>query len=141
MFFGKKTTDPAAPKPPGLSQTLRAFSGTLLAALHTRLDLATLELEEQGVAALKLALLSLAAIICLSIAFVFLNVLLIVALWDHNELVISLICVVYLLAAIIFGALARQLVTTWPKFLGQSMHELKRDAETLKTQFQPEVKS
>jgi uncharacterized membrane protein YqjE len=116
---------------PGLFSNLRSFWGVLVAILYTRLDLAAAELEESGVHALRLIILSLAALLTVVMTFFFLFFFLIVLFWDHRVLVVGLVLAVYVLASAVLCLVVRHMVLDRPGFLAQTLAELRRDVEAL----------
>jgi uncharacterized membrane protein YqjE len=118
---------------PSLFGSLRSFWSVLLATLYTRLDLATVELQDQGVRALKLVLLGFAAALALHTAFFFAMLWILAACWDGpcRLWVIGGIFGVYTIAGVVFAFAAYNIVTTWPGFLGQTIKELRKDVEGL----------
>ena len=118
---------------PSLFGSLRSFWSVLLATLYTRLDLATVELQDQGVRAFKLVLFGFAAALALHTAFFFAMLWILAAFWDtgYRLWVIGGIFGVYTIAGIIFISAAYNIVTNWPGFLGQTIKELPKDAEGL----------
>ncbi len=67
---------------PSLFASLRSFWSVLLATLYTRLDLATVELQDQGTRVLKLVLLGLATVLALHTAFFFGMLWIIAYFWE-----------------------------------------------------------
>jgi uncharacterized membrane protein YqjE len=61
------------------------------------------------------------------------------AFWDtqYRLLVIGGICGIYLLAAVILLLIARKMIVDRPRFLGQTLDELRRDAEGLQAALKP----
>jgi uncharacterized membrane protein YqjE len=118
---------------PSLFGSLRSFWSVLLATLYTRLDLATVELQDQGVRALKLVLFGFAAALALHTAFFFALLWILAAFWDtaYRLWVIGGIFAIYAIAGAIFLAAAYNIVTNWPGFLGQTIKELRKDVEGL----------
>jgi uncharacterized membrane protein YqjE len=117
---------------PGLFSNLRSFWGVLVAILYTRLDLATAELEESGTHALRLIVLSLAAVLAVVMSVFFLFFFLIVIFWDNREIVVGIILAVSVLFSAILCLIVRRMVVERPKFLGQTLAELRRDVEGLR---------
>jgi uncharacterized membrane protein YqjE len=136
-MFSARPSAPATPRPPGLFLSLRQFGSVVLSMLHTRVDLATVEIGEQARQVLTLALIVAGAVVCLASACFFLMVFLIIVFWAHKVLVVGLILLFYLFVAIILGATARRMVEQWPAFLGQTLTELRKDAELLHRQRYP----
>lgn len=115
-----------------LSDSLRTFWGVLVAILYARLDLATVELEEVGTHAVQVVVMSLAAIICIAMTIFFFLFFLVVFFWAQAALVLGIICIVGLLASVILVLIVRQMVLVRPKFLAQTLAELRRDVEGLR---------
>jgi uncharacterized membrane protein YqjE len=138
---------PAAPGPvgvppapaPSLFTSLRVFWRTVLATLQTRLDLFTTELGEEAFRLLYLVIAVAIAILFLHTAFFFFMLWLLAAVWDtHYRLwVIGGITGLYLLVGLIALFAARNMIFNRPRFLGQTMDELKRDVEGLHTVLKP----
>lgn len=123
---------PGSGTQPGLFSSLRSFWAVLIAIIYTRLDLATAELEESGLHALRLLIVSLAALLSLGLTVFFLLLLLVVVLWPWHVAILSLICVLTLIATIALSFTAYNLFKNQPKFLGQTLTELKQDAASLR---------
>jgi uncharacterized membrane protein YqjE len=119
---------------PGLSASLRSFWGVLVAILYTRLDLATAELEDEAIRALKLVAAGLISLLCLFMAFFFAMFFIVAATWetDYRLWVIGGILAVYLLSGFVLLLIARHLIFNRPRFLSQTIAELRRDAEGLR---------
>jgi uncharacterized membrane protein YqjE len=118
---------------PSLFASLRSFWSVLLAILYTRLDLATAELQDQGIRVVKLLLCGFVAVILLITAFFFFNFWIIAAFWStpYRLEAIGVIFAVYFFGAVIFAAIAKNLAVNWPGFLAQTIKELRRDVEGL----------
>jgi len=118
---------------PSLFGSLRSFWSVLLATLYTRLDLATVELQDQGVRALKLVLFGFAATLALHTAFFFAMLWILAAFWDtpYRLWVIGGIFGVYAITGAAFLIAAYNIATNWPGFLSQTIKELRRDVEGL----------
>jgi uncharacterized membrane protein YqjE len=104
----------------------------LIAILYTRLDLATSELEEVATHAVQLVVVSLAALLCISTAFFFAMFFFLALFWEDRVLVLGIIFGIYFIASVIFVLIARHLILNRPKFLGQTLAELRRDVEALR---------
>ena len=138
---------PAAPGPvgvppapaPSLFTSLRVFWRTILATLQTRLDLFTTELGEEAFRLLYLVIAVAIAILFLHTAFFFFMLWILATVWDtHYRLwVIGGITLLYLLVGLIALLAARNMIFSRPRFLGQTLDELKRDVEGLHTVLKP----
>jgi uncharacterized membrane protein YqjE len=136
---------PAAPGPvgvppapaPSLFGSLRVFWRTMLSTLQTRLDLLTTELGEEAFRLLYLVIAIAITILFLHTAFFMLWILALV--WDgpYRLWVIGGITGFYLLVGLIALAMARNMIFNRPRFLGQTLDELKRDMEGLHTVLKP----
>jgi uncharacterized membrane protein YqjE len=119
---------------PSLFASLRSFWSVLLAILYTRLDLATMEMEEQARLVAKLLLAGTIALHAFAFAFLFANLFIIAAFWDNIEyrlLAIGLVFGVYLLIGLIGALAARNMIVNRPKLFSQTIAELRRDVEGL----------
>jgi len=125
------SVEPGAPS--GLFASLRSFWSVLLAILYTRLDLATAELEEEATRSIQLIIVTLAGMLCLSMAIFFLSLFIIAYYWyTHRLLVLGLVFGVYLIASVILLLISRSMLLNRPKFLSQTLTELRRDVEGLR---------
>jgi uncharacterized membrane protein YqjE len=116
-----------------LFSSLRSFWAVLISILSTRLDLASVELEETGTHALRTLMMGLAALLCLFMTIFFILFFLVVMFWPEAPLVLGIICIVCMLGSVSLFLATRQLLLTWPKFLAQTVAELKRDVEGLRS--------
>jgi uncharacterized membrane protein YqjE len=117
---------------PSLFNSMRAFVGVLLATFCTRYDLAALEVEEQVLFGTQLVLSMAAALLCVATALFFLALLILFIFWDERELVASIVLGIYVVGAIVFGLIAGSLLARRPKFLEQTMTELRKDVDGLR---------
>ena len=117
---------------PGLFSSLRSFWGVLVAILYTRLDLATIEIEESGAYAVRLIIISLAALLVVIMTIFFFFFFLIVVFWAHRVLMLGIVFVVCVLASTLLVLIARRMIHDRPRFLAQTLTELRRDVEGLR---------
>jgi uncharacterized membrane protein YqjE len=119
---------------PGLFSSLRSFWSVLVTILHTRLDLVTTELEDEGLRLIKLIGAALIGVLCLHAAFFFAMFFLVVLAWDTGYIlwVLGGVCFVYLLGGFLCFVIARDMLLKRPKFLSQTLAELRQDAEGLR---------
>jgi len=113
---------------------LRSLWSVLLAILYTRLDLATVELEEVGTHAVRLLMLSLAALLCISMTIFFLLFFLVILSGTHLLLVLGIVCSLCIFASVGLVLATRHMVQNRPKFLAQTLAELRRDVEGLRSE-------
>jgi uncharacterized membrane protein YqjE len=117
---------------PTLFSSLRSFWSVLVAILHTRLDLLTVELEEEAKRALQLLVVTLAAVLCAGMAVFFLMFFLIALFWEHLPIVLGIVFGFYALASLGLFVAARSMIRKRPKFLSHTLAELRRDVESLR---------
>ena len=116
----------------GLFSSLRQMLATLVALLETRLELVSVEVEEQLQRGQSLLLWSIAALFLGSLAILMLAVTVIIAFWDsHRLLVAGLVTAFFAVAAVVATLVARQLLRTRPRFLESTIAELRRDSAAL----------
>lgn len=113
-------------------ESLSRLAGTFIVILQTRLELITVEMEEESLRLFSYLLLALAAMFCLAMALL-LGVLLIVVLyWDTQRLTVLISLMVFFAlscATIILGI--RLHYRMKPKMLTHTLKELSRDIERL----------
>jgi len=119
---------------PGLFASVRSFWGVLIAILYTRLDLVTAELEDEAIRGIKLIVAGLISLLCLSTAFFFAMLFLLALFWntEYRLPVLGIIFGIYFVAGIGLLLVARNMILSRPKFLSQTLAELRRDAEGLR---------
>jgi uncharacterized membrane protein YqjE len=118
---------------PGLFASLRSFWSVLIAILYTRLDLVTAELEDEAGRAIKLIVAGLISLFCLLTAFFWATFFVVVFFWDtHRVGAVGVIFLIYFIIGIVLLLIVRNMILTRPKFLSQTIAELRRDAESLR---------
>jgi len=122
---------PAAPEA-GLFATLKRALATFLELGHTRLELLTVEIEEQIEHAAGVLLWSIAAIFFGSLAVLVLALTVVIAFWDTHRL-LAAGCVTLALAGVSLGAAlgVRARLRHRPRLLASTVAELRRDAAAL----------
>jgi uncharacterized membrane protein YqjE len=120
---------------PSLFASLRSFWGVLVAIFYTRLDLVTAELEDEAIRLAKFVASGLLSVLFLHTALFFGMFFLLALVWDYPEyrlLVLGLIFALYFIGGVALFFFARNMIVNRPKFLSQTLAELRRDAETLR---------
>jgi uncharacterized membrane protein YqjE len=118
---------------PGLLASLRRLGGSLAAAGHTRLALASVELTEERERLLRVALLALVAALAFVLAIVGFSALLVVIFWDSARVeVIAALAALYLLIGLWCAHRLRTLVRGAPPLLESTLAELERDVQALR---------
>ena len=112
--------------------SVRELARTLLSIVETRARLAANELEEQAVRIVEIAMWFALAILFLSVALVFLSVLVLLAFWDSNRMFAAgLLAVLYLSAGGACALVARGRLRERPHLFSATIGELGRDLEHL----------
>jgi len=115
----------AEPDPPG---SLRGLLATAIEALKTRLDLVAVEAEIYLLRTLQTVLWALAALACGLLAFLFIVVAIIAALWDTHRMagVLGGAGLFAVLTAV-FAALSMRAMRVRPLILEKSLQQLEHD--------------
>ena len=122
-----------APAPEtGLFASLRRTFATLIELGRTRLELVSVEIEEQIEFAAGVLLWSIAAIFFGSLAVLLLALTIVIAFWDtHRLLVAGLVTGAFAAIALTAVLLVRARIARRPRLLAATLGELKRDASSL----------
>jgi uncharacterized membrane protein YqjE len=117
-------TPPAADSP----GAVRGLMATLLEALHTRLELAGIELEIHLRALLRSLVWAVGAVACAMLGLAFGMLALIVALWDtHRMLALLGGTLLFIALAALFGYLGARALRIHPDVLEGSLEQLAED--------------
>jgi uncharacterized membrane protein YqjE len=120
------------PPEAGLFASLRRTLATLIALGQARLELVSVEIEEQIEFAAGVLLWSIAGIFFGSLAVLVLALTIVIAFWDtHRLLVAGLVAAALAGFAGIAVLAVRSRLKNRPRLLGASLAELKRDAAAL----------
>ncbi|MBX5461744.1 MAG: phage holin family protein [Steroidobacteraceae bacterium] len=116
----------------GLLQAARRMLATLIAIVHTRLELFTTEIQEEIYRAAGVLVWGMIALFFGSLTVLMLAVTILVIFWDDNRVLAAiLITATFLVLALITALLARARLRARPGFMSASLEELKRDRESL----------
>lgn len=116
----------------GLFESLSMFGATFVAIVQTRLELLSVDLEEEREHLFSLLLTALAAIFFLGVAVVLVAILIAVAFWEnHRLLVLGILAGVFVAAGIAAWAYFMHRVRTKPKLLTSTLSELRKDRQHL----------
>ncbi len=119
----------------GLLQSLRTHLATLIALGQTRLELLGVELQEEAVRLVRLAVLAGIAGFFLALGVLVVTFFLVLLFWDtHRLLVTGLLAVMYLLIGVLFAVAARKCAQTKSKLFTASLAELQKDRDQLNEQ-------
>ena len=116
----------------GLFESLTALSATLVAILHTRLQLLSTDLEEDRSRWMSQMIAWLVSVFCLMLGAVMIVVIVIVAFWDsHRMLTLWSVAAFFISAGLFAWAIARYKAKTKPKLFIASLLELLKDHQQL----------
>ncbi len=116
----------------GLLASVRRMLATLLELGSTRLELVSVEIQEQIEYAASLLLWGIAAIFFASLTVLLLALTIVIACWEqHRLLAAGLVTAAFALIAVIAALVVRQRLQSRPRFLSATTGELRRDAEAL----------
>ena len=117
-----------------LIKTLGNMAATLAAIVHTRLELAAAEMEEESLRLLSYLALGFLAIFCLSVAILLVAFFVIVLFWDSYRIAAILaVAAVFAAAAVGIGIGVRNSFRHKPKLLSFTLAELGKDVASMKT--------
>jgi uncharacterized membrane protein YqjE len=113
----------------GLIATLKRMFAALLLLAKSRLELVSVEIEEQVAYAANLLLWSMVAIACASLGVFFLGATIIIACWDRYRLLAaSAVTAAFTILALVAVSMVRARLRQRPRFLAATVEEFKRDA-------------
>lgn len=126
--------DNAHVAPSGLFDSLGALASSLVAIVHTRLELLSSDLEEDQQHIFSLLVLALVALFLLGVGVVLVTILLVVAFWDaHRLLVLGLLAGFFLLSGLTAVAVALHKLRNKPRPFAASLLELYKDRQQIVT--------
>lgn len=116
----------------GLLDSLTTLAATLVAIVHTRLDLLSTDLEEGREHLLSLLVLALAGLFFIGVGVVLAAILLVAAFWDtHRLLALGTLAGFFLAVGIGAWGFAMHKARTKPRLFAASMSELLKDRQQL----------
>lgn len=108
------------------------FGATMVAVVRTRLELLSIDLEEERERLFSIMLIALAAVFLLGIGIVLAAILLVVIYWETNRLmVLSVLTAFFLLLGAALAAYAIQKTRSKPRLFTSSLSELNKDQQQL----------
>jgi len=113
----------------GLFASLRRMLATLLALVQTRLELISVEIEEQIDYAAAVLLWTILAVFFGSLTVLLLALTVVILFWDgHRLLAAGAVTGAFALVALTAVLMVRSLLARRPRFLASTVDELRRDA-------------
>ena len=119
--------------------SLARLAATLLETVHTRLELVSVEIEEEMARYSSYLLRVVVALFCAGISVLLAILLIVVIFWDsHREAVLLGLIAVFAGVALYLGWWLRESMRNKPRLLGYTLDELKRDTNTLRNSLKSE---
>lgn len=120
--------------PQRLSASLKTLAGTVLELLQLRLELLSVEAQEEVQRLGGLLVFGAVAVTFVSLGLGFLSILITVALWEsHRLLALSVFATLFLTLGGVCAWMARERALAGTRFFSSSAEELKRDRESLRS--------
>ncbi|MBW0170602.1 MAG: phage holin family protein [Hydrogenophaga sp.] len=120
--------------PPRLSSSVKGMASTLLELVQIRLELFSIEAQEEVLRVGALLVYGAIAVAFLSLGVVLLALLITVALWDtHRLLALGVFTGLFLATGGVAAWLARERVRSGTRLFSASVDELKQDREVLRS--------
>ncbi len=115
-----------------LSASVRGLAATLIELAQVRLELLSVEAQEEVLRVAGLLAYGAIALVCLALGLGFLAMLITVALWDtHRLLALAAFTVLFLLSGLLAAWRARERVQRGSRLFSASIDELRQDREAL----------
>ena len=116
----------------GLFDSLKGIAAGLVDIAHTRLELLSVDLEEERERLVSALLLLLVALFCLGVGVLLLAILVAAAFWDeHRLLALAGLAGVFLAGGAAAFGVARRKLKTKPRLFAASLAELAKDRQQL----------
>jgi uncharacterized membrane protein YqjE len=123
----------------GLASSLRSLVGSTVGLLRTRLELLSVELQEEKLRLLSMLVYGGAAFVLLSAGLVFLAVFVTVLLWDSNRLLaLGAFSALFLGGGAVALAMLLSLARAPSRLFSASLAELSRDRAALQSETPPQ---
>jgi len=119
---------------PGILDSLRRMLATAVELLHTRVELFTTELEEEMHRVAGLLVWAVIAIFFGGLFVLMLSLTIVIAFWDSNRLLAAGLMTLVFFAVVLTAVLKlRAKVRSHPRLLAESLQELRRDSDALRS--------
>lgn len=128
-----QASSPGSPPPSGVIDTVRSFLASWIAVVKTRVEIISVELEEQREWLESLILMALAALFCLSLGLILLTLFVVVLFWetDGRMWVLGGFAALYLFGGAALWFMLRSKMKAKPKFFSTTAAELGKDYASL----------
>jgi len=124
------------PKQPaeGLLTSLKNLTVTLIAIIHTRLELLSTDLEEGRERFISLLAIAFVSLFSLCFGAVLLTILVVVVFWDtHRLLVLGSLTGLFLIVGAVLGGIVVRRLKSMPRMFEASLAELIKDHQEIDT--------
>ena len=117
-----------------LLNSLKRLTVTLIAIVHTRLELLSTDLEEGRERFISLLAMTFVSLFSLCFGAVLLTILIVVVFWDtHRLLVLGSLTGLFLIAGAVLGAIVIGKLKSMPRMFEASLAELIKDHQEIDT--------
>jgi uncharacterized membrane protein YqjE len=118
----------------GLFTSLKNLTVTLIAIVHTRLELLSTDLEEGRERFISLLAMIFVALFCLCFGAVLLTILIVVVFWDtYRLLALGSLTGLFIISGAVLGALSIRALKSMPRMFEASLAELIKDHQEIDT--------
>jgi uncharacterized membrane protein YqjE len=129
-----EVTESGPEREPGFFASLKSVAASFVALLHTRLDLASTEVEEELERLKRMFLLASVALFCAAMGTLLLTVFVVAVFWDtHRFLALGGFAALYLIAGFVVARAAHKTATGGPRLFSATIAELAKDREHLES--------
>lgn len=116
----------------GLIESIKTLAGTLLAMGQTRLELLSVEIEEERIWLTSMLVWTLIALSCAALAVILATLLIVVIFWDTYRLqALGIMIALFVVGAILAWRVLRNMARRKPRLFSASLKELSKDREQL----------
>jgi len=124
--------NPGTSRRGGLFDSLKMLTATLIAIVHTRLELLSTELGEERVRLSSMLLWALVALFCAGLGVVLATLFVVLALWDtHRLLALGIPAILFLLGATLAWLVVWGKARSKPRLFAATLTELSKDRKEL----------
>jgi len=123
----------ASAPPPGVIDSVRSFLASWVAVVKTRVEIISVEIEEQREWLESLILMALAALFCMSLGLILLTLFVVVLFWETEGRlwVLGGFAALYLIGGLVLWLTLRNKMKTKPRIFSTTAAELGKDYTTL----------
>jgi uncharacterized membrane protein YqjE len=116
----------------GMMDSIRSFLASWVAVIKTRVEIISVEIEEQREWMEQLLLLAVGAAFCLSMGMILLTLLIVVLFWENHPLVVlGGFTILYLGGGIVLWLTLREKIRSKPRIFSATSSELGKDYTAL----------